>query len=106
MVGVAGVVGGGKAGAVVEFPVTDERAAVCSGTRLGNDADEVLAAVTKKGITRQAARQAMDIARERGSLTIWSMVDALTRLAQQSDFAGDRTEADAKASSLLELVSA
>ena len=35
---------------------------------------------------------------------MWAVVDALTRLAQQSQNAGDRTEADAKAANLLSLV--
>ena len=37
------------------------------------------------------------IAQEKGRFTVWSVVDALTRLAQQSQNAGDRTEADEKA---------
>ncbi len=73
-------------------------------THLGDDAEKVLSTVTKKGITRQAAKQAVELARQQGAFTIWTMVDALTRLAQQTDFASDRTEVDMKAASLLELV--
>lgn len=73
-------------------------------TTLGDDAEKTLAALAKHGITRQAAKKALEIAQEKGRFTIWSLVDALTRLAGQMDHAGDRTEADQKASGLLQLV--
>lgn len=74
-------------------------------TTLGNDAEEVFKTVCGKGIPRSTAREALDIAQEKGRFSVWSIVDALTRLAQRHDYAGDRTEADAKAASLLSLVS-
>jgi hypothetical protein len=74
-------------------------------TRVGDDADKVMAQVMKQGITRQVAKQALEIAQQQGILTVWSLVDALTRLAKESSFAGERSEADVKAASLLELVS-
>lgn len=70
---------------------------------LGSDAEEVLSVLTKKGITRSLAKKALEIAQEQGRFTIWSVVDALTRMARDEQFAGDRTEADQKASSLLQL---
>ena len=38
--------------------------------------------------------------------TVFSVVDALTRLARECEFAGERTDADQKAAKLLELVAA
>lgn len=73
-------------------------------TTLGADADEVFKNVCKNGIPRSVATEAIQIAQEKGRLTIWSVVDALTRLAQRAEYAGDRAEADAKAASLLSLV--
>jgi hypothetical protein len=74
-------------------------------TKLGGDAEETLKAVLKNGIPRSAAREALEIAQEKGRFSVWSIVDALTRLAQRNTHAGDRTEADAKAAFLLSLVS-
>lgn len=74
-------------------------------TKLGDDAEEALKNVCANGIPRSAAQEAIQIAQEKGRFTVWSVVDALTRLAQKSQYAGDRTEADEKAASLLSLVS-
>ena len=73
--------------------------------KLGNDADEALKVLCRNGISRPLARKALDIAQEQGRFTIWSVVDALTRLAREAQFAGDRIEADEQASQLLSLVS-
>lgn len=70
---------------------------------LGDDAEKVLAVVTKQGVTRQAATRALQIAQQQGRFTIWSMVDALTRIAGESAYAGERLEADIKAAGLLQL---
>jgi hypothetical protein len=74
-------------------------------TKLGDDAEEALKELTKNGITRSVATEAVTIAREKGRFTVWAVVDALTRLSQQSRYAGDRTEADQRATQLLTLVS-
>jgi hypothetical protein len=71
--------------------------------RLGDNADEALKALLKNGITRSAAKQALEIAERQGRFTIFALVDALTRIAGEITLAGDRTEADAKASALLAL---
>lgn len=71
---------------------------------LGADAEEAFKTVSKNGIPRSVAQEAIQLAQEKGRLTVWSVVDALTRLTQKSQYAGDRTEADAKAASLLSLV--
>ena len=72
-------------------------------TQLGTDAEEVMKVITPHGIPRSVAKKALEIAKEQGRFTIFSVVDALTRLAGESKFAGDRTEADRQAARLLEL---
>lgn len=72
-------------------------------TSLGTDAEETLKTLQKNGIPRSAAKKALEIAEEQGRFTVWSIVDALTRLSQDKN-AGDRTEADERAAGLLELV--
>ena len=72
-------------------------------TKLGNDTDEVTAALAKAGIGRTLARQAIELAQEQGRFTVFSMVDALTRLSRRHVNAGDRTELDQQAGRLLTL---
>jgi len=72
-------------------------------TTLGNDADEVLKVLQKHGITKTLGNEALKIANEKGTFTIFSVVDALTRLAGRCQYAGERTQMDAKSSSLLAL---
>ncbi len=74
-------------------------------TTCGDDAEEVQELLTKVGSTQALAKQATEIAQTSGRFTIWSVVDALTQIARDAKFAGSRTEADQKASSLLALVS-
>ena len=71
---------------------------------LGSDGDTVIKELTKNGIPRGLAAKAMEIARQQGRFTIYSLVDALTRLTQQVKFIGDRTESDHKVAALLSLV--
>lgn len=75
-------------------------------TRLGSDADEVMKTVCDQGIPQPLVKKAMEIARKNGSFTIYSLVDAMTRLTQQSKYAGDRMEADARVGRLLALAMA
>lgn len=72
-------------------------------TALGDDAEAVLKVLRQHGIPKSAADQALKIAKERGKFTIFTLVDALTRMAGQQNYAGDRTEADTRSSSLLAL---
>jgi hypothetical protein len=72
-------------------------------TKLGDDAEETLKVLTKQGIGRGVAKRALNIAQEQGRFTIFSLVDALTRIAGEIANAGDRTEADEKAGALLAL---
>jgi hypothetical protein len=71
--------------------------------KLGSSADEVLKELAKNGIPRNLSIRALDLAKEHGRFTIFSLVDALTRLGGQIVNAGDRLEVDAKAAQLLML---
>lgn len=72
-------------------------------SQLGSDADEVAKTLLENGIPRNLSLKALEIAKEQGAFTIFSIVDALTRLSQQTRFAGDRAAVDAKVGGLLEL---
>jgi hypothetical protein len=72
-------------------------------TTLGSDADEVLKALGQNGVSRALAKEAVEIAQEKGRFTIFAMVDALTRIAGKQVNAGDRLLVDQKAASLLSL---
>jgi len=72
-------------------------------TKLGDNAEDVEKALTKHGLGKTLIREALKLAQDRGAFTIWTLVDALTRLSSQLVYAGDRLEADQKAASLLAL---
>jgi hypothetical protein len=72
-------------------------------TKVGDDADEARTALSQVGISRSLGNQALELAREQGRFTVFSLVDALTRLSRQIVNAGDRTEVDQKAGKLLTL---
>jgi hypothetical protein len=72
--------------------------------KLGDDAEEALKALARQGISRSLARKALEIGNEEGRFTVWSVVDGLTKLAREAQYAGERAEADEKASQLLSLV--
>ena len=74
--------------------------------RLGHDADEVTKELTAAKIPRHLITEALEIARVQGGFTIFSLVDALTRLTQKVRYAGDRAELDARISQLLSLAMA
>lgn len=73
-------------------------------TKLGDSADDVMKVLQERGIQKTMAKEALKLAEQQGKFTVFSLVDALTRLAGQKENAGDRTEADIKGSSLLALV--
>lgn len=73
-------------------------------TSLGPDAESVLKTLHAHGIGKAVAKRAVEIGRRRGLFTIFSMIDALTRLSSDLKHAGDRAEADEKAGRLLALV--
>jgi len=72
-------------------------------TKLGDDADEVAKALVGSGIPRTLGQEAIKIAEQQGSFTIFSLVDALTRLHSNLAYASDRVAADQKAARLLTL---
>jgi hypothetical protein len=69
---------------------------------LGADAEEVMKALAKHGLGRGLAKQAVESVAG-GRFTIFALVDALTRLARQAEYAGDRTALDVQAAGLLAL---
>jgi hypothetical protein len=71
--------------------------------RLGDDAEAVLQKLAAHGISRSLAKRATEIAAAQGRFTIFSLVDALTRLTGRVQWIGERTEADEKVASLLAL---
>lgn len=71
--------------------------------KLGTDADDVLKELTKSGIHRSLAKEALKIAEQKGGFTIFALVDALTRLTGRIQYAGERNEVDRQAASLLAL---
>lgn len=72
--------------------------------KLGDDAEDAMKVLARSGMTRSLAKRALEIAQQKGALTIFAVVDALTQVTGQIEFGGDRTDADARASSLLALV--
>jgi histone H3/H4 len=70
-------------------------------TTVGKDTDDVLGYLSKSGISRSLAKRAVELARSQGRFTVFSVVDALTRIAGEMKNAGDRTAADEKAGQLL-----
>ncbi|MEP4683304.1 MAG: DUF932 domain-containing protein [Rhodopirellula bahusiensis] len=71
--------------------------------RLGNDADEVSKVLSAENIPRGLIGEAMEIASKRGAFTIFALVDALTKVSQRVNYAGDRVELDSKIGQLLAL---
>jgi hypothetical protein len=72
-------------------------------SRYGDSQEERLKMLARDGIPRNVAKEALDLAEKQGRFTIFSLVDALTRIAGRVEFAGERMELDAKASALLAL---
>jgi predicted GNAT family acetyltransferase len=72
-------------------------------TSLGSNAEEVQKAMSGQGIPRALIKEAIEIAQEKGRLTIFCLVDALTRIAGKIVNAGERLQVDQKAAGLLAL---
>ena len=68
-----------------------------------SEPEEVMKVLIQRGIGRTWAKQALQIAEQQGRFTIFAMVDALTRMAGEVTFAGERAELDQKAAGLLTL---
>lgn len=74
--------------------------------KLGESAEDVAKVLCRQGISRVLAEHALKLAAQRGRFTIFSIVDALTRIAGNLSNASDRLDADQRAASLLQLVAA
>jgi hypothetical protein len=73
-------------------------------TKLGADETEVLKQLGRAGVRGKLAKAAIEAAQRQGLLTVFSLVDALTRLAQDQVNAGDRLAIDQQAATLLSAV--
>ncbi|GMV90923.1 MAG: hypothetical protein AMXMBFR82_07010 [Candidatus Hydrogenedentota bacterium] len=72
--------------------------------RLDDDLEETLQTVQQQGFSRSLANAALEAAQRQGALTLFSLIDALTRLSQERhSYAGDRADADERAGKLLAL---
>ncbi len=71
--------------------------------QLGDNADDVAKVLAKQGIPRDLGKRALELAEQAGQFTLFTLVDALTRIAGEYKFVGDRVEIDQKASGLLAL---
>ncbi len=67
------------------------------------DSEEAYKAVMKTGVGQRLAKQAVELARQQGRLTIFSMVDAVTRLSGKMINAGDRNTVDQQVGQLMAL---
>jgi hypothetical protein len=72
-------------------------------TKLGSDAEEVEQALRQRGIPATLAKQTLESVPPWEDFTVFSAVDALTRLARNERNAGARVVADQKAATLLAL---
>lgn len=71
--------------------------------KLGDDADEVSKVLSANKLPSRLVNDALQLAQEAGAFTIFSVVDALTKLSQKVEYAGDRTELDSRIGQLLAL---
>jgi hypothetical protein len=72
-------------------------------TKLGDRAEDVVKVLFKHGIPRDFAKEALKLAEVQGRFTVFTLVDALTKIAGRYQNAGDRLELDEKAARLLTL---
>lgn len=71
--------------------------------RLGDDAESAAKELSRHDLPKGLIKEALAIAQTQGGFTIFSIVDALTRLSQKVTYAGDRAELDQKIGMLLAL---
>ena len=74
-----------------------------AGPAATSDSDEVSKALAKQGVSAGLSKRALERTSSTGPYTLWQMVDALTQLSRELPNAGDRFDADQKASQLLSL---
>ena len=61
---------------------------------LGTNTAETLELLNQRGFAKALAKQAIEIAKRQGGLTVFAIVDALTRLSADLKNAADRAGAD------------
>jgi hypothetical protein len=66
------------------------------------DKDDAIAILSRHDLRGKIVKDAMEIAQQSGRFTIWSIVDAITRLAGEMKWIGERTEIDQKAGRILQ----
>jgi hypothetical protein len=71
--------------------------------KLGDNAEDVAKVLHKHGIPRDFAKKALALAEQQGRFTLFTLVDAFTKVAREYKNAGDRVELDEKAGALLAL---
>lgn len=71
--------------------------------RLGDDKEDAAKSLVAEGLPARLVDEALDVAYQQGGFTIFSIVDALTKLSQKVCFAGDRTELDVRIGRLMNL---
>ncbi len=71
--------------------------------RLGDDAESAGKELARHDLPKGLVKDALALAQAQGGFTIFSIVDALTRLSQNVTYAGDRAELDQKIGRLLAL---
>ena len=72
-------------------------------TPFGTDAEEVRKQLAKQGVGSRLTEQVVELASEKASFSVFSIVDAMTRIAGRYENAGDRLVVDQKAGALLAL---
>jgi hypothetical protein len=72
--------------------------------KVGSAEEDVLKLLSSHGISKSVALEAKELAKREGRFTIFTLVDALTRIAGRMKNAGERMEVDMKAAKLLEAV--
>ena len=72
--------------------------------KVSENAEDATKLLLKNGIPRSHVTKAVKLIADEGKpFTIWSLVDALTRISSELSYAGARMEADQKTSTLLSL---
>lgn len=76
-------------------------AVVKAAMEAGVDADKAAAILATKGLSKQLAQAAIESADKDGHLTVWALVDAITRLAREESYTAERMDVDRIGASLL-----
>lgn len=75
-------------------------------TNYGTDAEDVLKRLATEGFPKALAQRVIKLAWQKGKFTVWTVIDALTKISREERNAGGRVAADQKAVALLDRVAA